>query len=380
MRGIKEVWNFICGADKKLIQKVFGILVSGFILTAIVSAGFMSCTPNFDVDSGSSRDSNNNSDDDDDDEDDGEKCLGHETCEKICEKIYYAGRDQVDCQEEGRNKVGRLDEIYDLLKTGDSRDLEKIFPDEDGVELDDLEDYLNIGISGVEDLIDENSKGDDYWDDINKLGSVLKWIIDEEDVANVLNGLDDNGGHRILEELLDRMEVTKDGDCISKNSLACGTSPTINHVNHYDYDSNSGQIEICTDNRDPTLKGSVDLVNGADIQLYDALSCVYNDLRANGKDQNVFSYASVKNNSIIFNMAYNLLNDICENVDDRDPDHQRACRKALLCWTGVQSEEGDDPNENFFREYVNDHRNDLEKDSGGSDYNQCQPRHFADFF
>ena len=376
MRGIKAIWNGICRMDKKIIQKICSLIASCLILVAIVSAGFMSCTPNFDADLVSSRidngDRNNDRDDDDDDEDDGERCANRETCEEICEEIYDSGGDQVACQDEGINKVSRMDKVHTLLEKGTSRDFEKIFPDEDGVELDDLEDYLEVGVSGVEKLI----RGTDGWNDSARI-NFLRWIIDERDVAEILNGLDDSGGHRLLEEVLDEVASS---DCIEDESISCADNTNANNVDNYQLTSST--INICVSNNGGTsaTRETIDLDTAGDAELYNALSCVHSSLRANGNSQNVFSYASIRNNNVIFDMAYDLLNSICEEVDDGDPDHKRACRKALLCWTGIKSLEGDDPNDNFFRDYVSNHLDDLERDRGGSNYNQCEPRHFDDFF
>ena len=376
MQGIKKIWNIICGMDKKLIQKMSGLIFSCLVLVGIVSAGFMSCVPNLNTDLVSSRIDNgdrdrddDDDDDDDDDEDDGEKCLGHETCETICERIYDIGRDQVACQEEGINKVSRMDKIYDLLEEGDSRDFEKIFPDEDGVELDDLEDYLEVGISGVEDLI-ANS-----WND-GKRFNFLRWIIDEKDVAEVLNGLDDNGGHSILEELL--VEVRINGTCMGTIYDDCSSST--NHRGNFAVNTDSNKrIRICTTDPNNRLRDVIFNTQG-DAKVYNALACVHGELEANGRSQNVFSYASISNNNVIFDMAYDLLNSICEEVDGSEEDYKRACRKALFCWTGIETLEGYDPNDDFFRDYVSNHRDDLERDSAGSSYNKCEQRHFNEFF
>ena len=377
MQGIKKIWNIICGMDKKFIQKMSGLIFSCLILIGIVSAGFMSCVPNLNTDLVSSRIDNgdrdrddDDDDDDDDDEDDGEKCLGHETCEDICEEIYDIGRDRVTCQEEGINKVNRMDEVYDLLEGGTSRDFEKIFPGEDGVELDDLEDYLEVGISGLEYLIEDQ----DGWNNLAKRTNFLKWIIDEEDVAEVLNGLDDSRGHRLLEELLLTVVDSRD-DCIDPNpALDCTSNDEKNHVEHYHLDT-SANIHICTSNGDRSI-----VLDAGDSSVYNALACVHSALSVNGNRQNVFSYASIRNNDVIFNMAYDLLNSICEEVDGNEENHKIACRKALLCWTGITTLEGVDRDDNFFRDYVSNHLDGLEKDSGGSNYNQCAPRHFDDFF
>ena len=378
MRGIKKIWNIICGMDKKLIQKICSMIASGLVLATIVSAGFMSCTPNFDTDSVSSRidngDRDRDDDDDDDDEDDGEKCLGHETCEEICEDIYDSGRDQVACQEEGINKVSRMDEVYSLLKKGTSRDFEKIFPDEDGVELDDLEDYLEVGISGVENLIEDTW----YRSNGEGLKNVLKWIIDEQDVAEILNGLDDSGGHLILEELLDKALLKASGICIPSGvSIAdnvCTANDNVsNNYNLNDSGSNA-YIQVCY-GTGTTVKSLNQLATNSDKMLYKALSCTYDTLSSNATDQNVFSYASRQGNNVLFEMAYELLDSICKEVDEVN--HQMACRKALFCWTGAQTEAT--ANSDFFDEYVREYRDDLEK-NGGAHYDECEPSGFSDFF
>ena len=384
MRGIKEVWNSICRIDKKIIQKIYSLIASCLILVAIVSAGFMSCTPNFNADMVASRIDNsdrNRDRDDDDDEDDGEKCLGHETCEEICEEIYDSGRDQVACQEEGINKVSRMDKVYALLEKGTSRDFEKIFPDEDGVDLGDLEDYLEVGISGVERLINDDDSSDPWENTITARADFLKWIIDERDVAEVLNGLDDSGGHLILEELLDKMAMIENAPttCITGtgNALVAATvcdSATSNNTNNYSV--NGREINVCTDKSGDSVAEINDLDTGSDEELYKALSCPYSGLSSSG-NYNVFSYASRQQNNVLFEMAYELLDSICKEVEEVD--HQTACRKALLCWTGA-SISSSAARDDFFDEYVREYRDDLEKERGGANFDECEPSGFTEFF
>ena len=123
--------------------------------------------------------------------------------------------------------------------------------------------------------------------------------------------------------------------------------------------------------------------------LYDALSCFHPDIT----NHNIFSYTAKEENEHIFDLAFELLRDICDEVTESK---KAGCVRALMCWTSWQkacgvSNRGKDCNDKGNHVSLNDgdrdlweraedHKSSLEKSSGGSNYNECSTGDFADFF
>ena len=318
------------------------------------------------------------------------KCMDHKTCE-MCEKIYDADNDKIACQKESLNKVNRLSKIYDLLKDGDYEGWDKFFLDEDEENLKYLKDYLNIGDSGIENLIKN------HWSE-DQLIKFLQLIIDKIQVAEILYNL--ARGKYLLEKILLAIR-NKTDQCIGHNTLNdCDDSPH----GHYgrtgygvDYSSDDDTVNICTEDKNPSWSYTLDhlfpfpkefiwkkrsftFLDDDNTSLYDALSCFSLIDKSSSliAHYNVFSYASIKDNDFIFNMAYDLLNDTCENFDTDENHYEQLCKKVSFCWIHEVNEKQGEKSFRYLDELGYD--DDLEGDSGGSNYNQCEPRHFAEFF
>lgn len=423
-----------------LVKIRLWIFLSLIATMAIASSSFVSCSA-FDGQSSTNQASTNNnnedddddSDDDDDDDDDrdaeeceddeGDLCKGNETCEEICESIYEEFDEKRLCMNRGDETVGKLEKVHNLLMgskagTGNEQsrtvdkvedDLRKIGDedDDDGVSRDDFKCYVQIGVTK---WITQIKKGlgpeDTSGNETLKRGRLLKtikWLVeDDEESAEILKD-DINEGDDILEALL---LTLSDGDlklttgtnghhgdklCIAGSAYNDATSVTDEKVDIDIWWFSGNDLKIRYYDKD-IHTGEIELGSSQDKTLYNALSCMQDgDLDL----QNIFSYSAENENSHIFDLAFDLLSDVCSDVENPD-DRSAGCARALMCWTAWQNscgvtEKGDagtcgdsdrerpnNSDNNKLWEHAKDHSSSLEKDD--SNYNQCATKHFADFF
>ena len=385
MNTLKELIIKICNIHSlRHSLCLFFVCVMGI---AFISSSFISCTPGFD-DRASTNDGNNDDEDDrrdddnDEDDDEGEKCRGSETCERICEHIYEEYSEARECMDMGDIKVGKLDKIHDLLMTDFSdvndlkRNLDNISEGEDDVDINDLEDYLKIGgtkwRNAIERELGISGNGG--------LIEVLDWFIRDKEVAEILSEVND--GDNILEALLVTLSSKTQhnpGHCMTTGNVAAprdGAQPIgLWKLDNSIADEPKLQIGYFYNSG---VVGEIRLKNDIHAKLYDALSCLYSDIGAG--DNNIFSEAVNDENETIFNMAFNLLNKVCSDLHKNPTfDEDVACRKALFCWTADKLGETNQPNGQFLgSDFVEGKESQLESDE--SNYNQCQAKHFAEFF
>ncbi len=378
---------------KRLLWLFFAFVI-GFSLFGF---SFVSCAPG--IDEQASGNSNGNDDggdgdgtrrrrDDDDDEDDGDRCRGNETCERVCEHIYKDYSEQTECMDEGDLQVGRLQKVHDLLmevgRDADDieSDLQELSDGEGEVDINHFEDYLKIGTKKWIEQIKvglDNANSDTSDKKFARLIETVKWLVEDKEVAEILSEV--NTGNDVLEKLLLALDANDadNGTCISK------ATPAANPVKSKDTDlwdlDGSNNIVIAKYNKTAvgsnSVDGRIELDNAADGKLYDALSCQYDNITS----RNVFSYAAREDNATIFNMAFDLLVEICDDVETKDDGQDKACAKTLMCWTSWQDAGGEDgdhlSNSNNFWELAENKKSNLEEDSR---YYDCTAESFAEFF
>lgn len=377
-------------------------------------------------------DSDDDDDDDDDDEDDrddpddceedeGDPCKGNESCEQVCESIYDKWSSINSCIGRGDETVENLEEVHDWLmgdKAGadtaeprSATDVEKAlrrFADEDeDVGYDELKCYLQVGSYKYIKQIEKGLRPDN--DDSKKRANLietLKWFVNNTEAAEVLDDLD--AGDDIFRALMLSLKDTGVNPVANDNrARACVDHSSIAHHRNNPYDFNhlggSGTVEnrniIDLDDREliiyhgkttPT-KGTVTLETTADAKLYSALSCINKDT----DDQNIFSFSADKENDHIFKLAFNLLIDICSNVEKPRGHEDKACARAVMCWTAWRDANGGQAHTSAMShdatgpkeprsdgdlwDYAEDYADSMEK-SSGTKYNKCRIRDFSDFF
>ena len=336
------------------MAKYFYFLCVLLISVSLIILGFTSCSGSNTIATSSSRrtstsrNTSSSSSDEDDDKDDGDPCKGSDSCEKTCEDMY--GREDLqECEDEGRDKVSRLYKVYKHLKSGEYRELEDISEEDNDVDLDDFEDYLEIGVSGWIDLIESWSSGTP---DTNKLRDTLEWLIDKKNVAEVLQDSDD--GLDVLEKILIGFNrVTEfnqkaynilliDNDHANlntggSNAQSCTANNQHNyHTGHSTGNKNKLYILVkggtyCSSNPDQNSRKELEFDNSQDRILYRGLAYMSLD----GNSENVFSYAREKNNDSILTMAYDLLNTLCDSTSTNS-DKPKACKRTLFCWMDIR--------------------------------------------
>ena len=392
MNILKKVMMFLNSFKAYSVKRVlwlFFVLAIGF-----TGLSFVSCSPD-ELIQGSTGDSDDDDDDDDDDsrssrsdddddEDDGDKCKGNESCEEVCEAIYDNYSESSECMSEGDLQVGRLEKIHDLLMEDfdDSDDLERnlnqISEEEKGVELSDFEDYLAIGGTKWVNYIkkQKHTSEDATAVKTKKTGilkEILKWFVTKTAVAEVLSGADD--GKEILEELLLSLLSIPAGDrtCISEASTPTASSGIIKK-GLWKLDSSNLKIAYFSTS---TQTGTVSLKSKYS-DLYDSLSCIYTGVGASGH-HNIFSVTKAKNNEALFDMAFELLNKVCGDLSNSNrPDHDVACRRAIMCWTDADSNIANASGDFIGHSFIEGQSSQLSTDD--SQYNNCKASAFAEFF
>ena len=98
-------------------------------------------------------------------------------CEEICKDIYKDRGDRNECEELEVNLIEDLKEVYEALEDGDEDDFREI-----DSELFDA--YLNTGISGLDDIIEDYSS--------KEAKEFLLWLIEDQDISNVFIKEDDD--------------------------------------------------------------------------------------------------------------------------------------------------------------------------------------------
>ena len=355
------------------MAKYFYFLCSLLISVSLIILGFTSCSGSNTIATSSSRRTStsrntSSSSSDDKEKDDGEPCKGSDSCEETCERIYGDYSEVQKCEDEGRDKVGRLDKVYKHLKSGRYNELLDISEEDNDVDMDDFEDYLENGATGWTNIIktwgapdSERSAGNLISE--AKLTDTLKWIIDKTSVAEVLQDNDD--GLDVLETLLmefDDLVTPSTGagfnpagtsgakNIYVKNDLLRYQRCTSNNVHNY-HTGGSGNLNklyiVLKEGDDANDKCSGDQAADPPSSISDLLTIEFDSnqdrilyrglayLSLDGQTENIFSYATEKNNDAIRTMAYDLLNKACNNIDGND-DESIACKRSLFCWMKIR--------------------------------------------
>ena len=362
---------------------------------SLIGSSFISCTPGIDdlASTGDDDDDENrtrrdrSSDDDDDDDDEGDECKGDETCERICAQIYKTFQEKIECMEKGDVKVAKLEKVHDLLMEDfdDAVDLKsnlEEISEGDDVDRDDFGDYLEIGgikwIEAIKNgLLGNTASADITPEKIrNRLIKTLEWFIDDDNerAAKILSSADD--GDDILEELILKLfEVKGSSDTCMSGSTAVAPASG---------DSSADLWELLDDDLQIGYhyksEGAVRTVSlkSKRTKLYDALSCLYSDIGSG--DQSIFSEAANKDNEVIFDMAFDLLNKVCEDLY-REPtlNENVVCRRALFCWVDEKKQEGS-PGHFIRDDFVENKESQLEVSGGQSQYDGCRAQDVWEFF
>ena len=387
MNILREMIRFLTSFKSYSIKRLLWLFFALTIGFSLFGFSFVSCAPGIDEQASGDGDGDDGDGeptrrrrDDDDDEDDGDKCRGNESCERVCEAIYEDYSEQTNCMDEGDLQVGRLEKVHNLLmKEGRDADevesdLQELSAGEEDVDINHFEDYLKLGTSKWVEQIKKGLGADDDQDDqvdkFARLIETLKWLVKDKEVAEILSEVD--SGENVLKELLLALDDNGNGSCIGIES-----EPADVNTDNTDLWSLAAEtVTVKYWNNSSSQDGTAVLDNAADGKLYKALSCQYSD----ANDDNVFSYAADRSNESIFNMAFDLLAEIC-NVETKPLGQDKACARALICWT-AEKDAGGDPDaasNSDFWELAENRKNDLEENSD-SDYNDCSAEKFKYLF
>lgn len=402
-------------------------------------------------------DEDEDDEDDEDDPDDceensGDPCKDDHYCSATCENIYKGSqRATRSCKDRGDKTVDFLQEVHDRLMGDDAgrpkfkdrspsdirEDLEAITDDDDDVGHDELKCYLQIGSGKYIDwlkagLTDDSVSSDTEKDQAgDRLKETLRWIVEDQETANVLADL--NSGSEILQALLetlagyydnsgstDKGDKRADSRCIADDGYyhnrpqtpydqdrdgTVDDVPKNNNIhkkrNQAELDQalwwfKNGDLKIWYQSEDNNgndigKEGEIE-IRESDKNLFSALSCFH---KIDSDDHNIFSYSAQEDNDKIFEMAFNLLIESCEETDLK----KEACARSLMCWSSWQlscfnkgqprhagyecaeaaEHRSDSNNTSNLWSDIEDYEDELEKD-GSSNYNNCTAKGFYSFF
>ena len=381
MKTLKELISILNIYSMKRFLCLFFVCAVGI---SFIGSSFISCAPGIDeLDSSSTDDDrrrDRDTEDDEDDDDEGDECKGDEVCEGICDEIYEEYKEKIECMEKGDVKVAKLEEVHDLLmKDFDNADelennLDEISEGDD-VDRDDFGDYLEIGGTKWKKEIESGLSGSST-DRAARLVVTLKWLVedDNERAAKVLSSVDD--GSAIFEALILKLKkfTSTGASCLSGAPLA--STPDRNKKTElWKVDDTGNRLQIAYYNG--SIPGPIDFDHSADTELYDSLSCHYTAPAI--ANRNVFSYAVRKGNQTIFDMAFELLSDICSDVKEASVQQRdRACARALMCYTAWKEHGANPDNADNVWDMAQEHESNLKSDN--SPYDSCTAEDFADFF
>lgn len=380
------------------LKRFLTLLFICFVGLTFISTSFISCGPGFD-NPGSEDDGGDGDDgeeeENDDDRDDGDTCRGNETCEEVCEKIYEEYAEARKCFDEGDLKVGRIQRVHNLLMgnigtDGDFnsgrdkdellRDLEVISDsdedddDEEAVRPVDLEYYLELGATKYITAIKNGLGGSDSNSKLKLLVTTLKWMIDNEEIADQLE--DVNDGSEILEELLLNIRLADSSNCLSNETPSGSVDDSQADTDLWGLSISGKNLTVTyRKGNNVTPNASILLDKNSDARLYDALSCI------SVENRNVFSYSAQEDNETIFNMAFDLLDKICEDVTT-EKDKNKACAKIMMCWTAWkvagESSPGQSDQDDEIWNMAEEHKSKL--DPNANNYKRCYADDFSEFF
>ena len=369
------------------MKSLTSLIIASLSILLLLMAQFTSCSSNNGLTTSSSRTtpSTSTSNSNNDDEPDIEDCSDRDSCEEECSKIYEDYGEKTECEDEDVDDVVELGHIYNKLKSGSYSELQDISNNNDDVDTDMLQNYLNIGTSGWIKKI--QCWGDhtitDCSNDANqpgKLKNTLKWLIDEDDVAGILRDNDDSNSvlKALIEALHDSGVVAGK---INEAANDCTQTTGAGRTKWYNAPVDQLKLIICKGTTANATGDEIVFDDSSDETLYVALSGLYLT-----STQNIFAYTSdvgdEKGGKEVFEMAYELLNGICNEVSDGDSNnHKIACRRAMFCWTYFKLEptaSNDEINDDDLDNFIKVHKSDLET-SGKSNYNKCSPTAFDDY-
>ena len=120
-------------------------------------------------------------------------------CKEQCKEMYSGRRYRDECEEFSPAHVEALHEVWEILESPRGDDLE-------GINLDDLNTYLNVTIESFEKLVGKYSK--------SEAKSMLAWIVSEGDITEKIIKQEDE--YSILKDLLKKIDANYTGDDIYK--------------------------------------------------------------------------------------------------------------------------------------------------------------------
>lgn len=258
-----------------------------------------------------------------------EGCRGYEQCEDICEDIYDESWEA--CSRESSGTVTRLQKVFNRLKSSRASrtKFDEISEEDGGITLDDFKKYLEIGVDGWIEQIEEDSSNK-YENGAAK--EAILWLAEEGSVAEILANLTEDGSD-VLEALLEKANLP---------SCFFGSNPAGEYEVGGELKLRMGgsQLQVITIGgafADPDIEVEID--NSRDKRLYELLSCrtdVNVDVDGDDNpdnDPDVFSLAADEDNEHLFNLAFDLLDEVCQesNLDSRQAERIAICRRVMMC-------------------------------------------------
>ena len=298
----------------------------------IFSFSFISCAPP----DGARLGSGNGDVPDEHDKEQG--CRGYEQCEDICEDIYDESWEA--CSKESSETVTSLQKVFNRLKStrADRSEFDEISEEEGGITLDDFRKYLELGADGWLEQIEDADNGSSDGYEPSVAQDAIHWLAEEEDVAEILADMAEDGSE-ILEALLDKANRDMSGNRVPCFWSGATNKAKITNESEFQFSTSTIQIFVVNSSNavdtNPTVTVKID--NDRDADLYDLLSCQDVGGNSAGKDD-IFSLAADENNEYLFNLAFDLLDEVCRdsNLKSLQSEREAICRRAMMCVVAIQ--------------------------------------------
>ena len=106
-------------------------------------------------------------------------CKEDDRCKETCRKVYYDINSHNKCYDLTFKQVSVIEEAHYTLLSADSKELKE------ELEAEELSAYLTVSLDGFLEKVINNSAYDSV-----KIETILQWIIDEEEIADVIEAED----------------------------------------------------------------------------------------------------------------------------------------------------------------------------------------------
>ena len=247
-------------------------------------------------------------------DDDSEICgQKGDSCTNACRTIYSDSTEIAKCTKLTSQQVGVLTNIHITLTSGNKSNLQNFSNKEDNLSC-----YSSIGLTGWIHWIKTTIRTE-------QAKNILEWLAENSNITSILIDNSDLGKN-IIKDLL--FKALPNNISIPDKAISTATIGTFtgSHDTTDLWVFKYNTLEIITVN--PAVPKKIIFTSNDNTNLYISLS----HFIFNKSADNLLSYSAGQNNSNLFNVIFNILNEVCDSTGSNN-NEALACKKTLLCWT-----------------------------------------------